>query len=61
MTQNISFAVSHSRDMAKKLQAAGKDVTYIEQPLADHHFSRSEDRLQFLQALEAFLAKHNPA
>ena len=54
-------AVSHSRDMAKKLQAAGKDVTYIEQPLADHHFSRSEDRLQFLQALEAFLAKHNPA
>ena len=43
------------------LRAAGKDVTYIEQPLADHHFSRSEDQLQFLQTLEAFLAKHNPA
>jgi acetyl esterase/lipase len=51
----------HSRVMAQKLKAAGKDVTYVEQPEADHHFSRSEDRLEFLKALEAFLAKHNPA
>lgn len=51
----------HSRAMIQKLKAAGKDATYIEQPEADHHFSRSEDRLQFLKALEAFLAKHNPA
>jgi acetyl esterase/lipase len=51
----------HSRVMAQKLKAAGKDVTWIEQPEADHHFSRSEDRFQFLKALEAFLAKHNPA
>ncbi|ATY30591.1 alpha/beta hydrolase family protein [Sphingomonas psychrotolerans] len=51
----------HSRVMAQKLKAAGKDVTWIEQPEADHHFSRSEDRLEFLKALEAFLAKHNPA
>ena len=50
-----------SRVMAQKLRAAGKDVTWIEQPEADHHFSRSEDRLEFLKALEAFLAKHNPA
>jgi dipeptidyl aminopeptidase/acylaminoacyl peptidase len=51
----------HSRVMAQKLKTAGKDVTWIEQPEADHHFSRSEDRLEFLKALEAFLAKHNPA
>jgi acetyl esterase/lipase len=51
----------HSRVMAQKLKAAGKDVTWIEQPEADHHFSRSEDRLEFLKALETFLAKHNPA
>lgn len=51
----------HSRVMAQKLKAAGKDVIWIEQPEADHHFSRSEDRLEFLKALEAFLAKHNPA
>ncbi|UIJ44389.1 S9 family peptidase [Sphingomonas cannabina] len=53
--------VVHSRVMAQKLKAAGKDAIYIEQPLADHHFTRSEDRLEFLKALESFLAKHNPA
>lgn len=50
-----------SKLMAQKLKAAGKDVTYIVQPEADHHFSRTEDRLEFLKALEMFLAKHNPA
>ena len=50
-----------SKSIAGKLRAAGKDVTFIEQREADHHFSRGEDRVQFLQALEAFLGKHNPA
>jgi acetyl esterase/lipase len=50
-----------SRAIAQKLKAAGKEVVHIEQPQADHHFSRSEDRLEFLKALQAFLAKHNPA
>ncbi|PKP90735.1 MAG: S9 family peptidase [Alphaproteobacteria bacterium HGW-Alphaproteobacteria-16] len=53
--------VVHSRVMAQKLKSAGKDVTYIAQPKGDHHFTRGEDRLEFLKALEAFLAKHNPA
>lgn len=52
--------IAQSREMVEKLREAGKDVTYIEQPQADHHFTRAEDRLTFLQALEAFLAKHNP-
>jgi len=47
--------------MAERLRAAGRDVTYIEQPLGDHHFTRSEDRLEFLRAMQAFLDKHNPA
>lgn len=50
-----------SKVLAQKLKSEGKDVTYIVQPEADHHFSRGEDRLEFLKALEAFLAKHNPA
>lgn len=50
-----------SKVLAQKLKAEGKDVTYIVQREADHHFSRTEDRLEFLKALEAFLAKHNPA
>ncbi|HEY5721611.1 MAG TPA: prolyl oligopeptidase family serine peptidase [Allosphingosinicella sp.] len=53
--------VGQSRDMAGKLEKAGKAHTYIEQPEGDHHFSREADRLQFLKELEAFLKKYNPA
>ncbi len=58
---DLRVPVEQSRTMAAKLKAASKDVRYIEQPLGDHHFSRQEDRLQFLQEMESFLAKHNPA
>lgn len=57
--------VSQSREMAEKLKAAGKvagrDYIYVEQPLADHFFSRQADRLEFLQRMDAFLKQHNPA
>jgi dipeptidyl aminopeptidase/acylaminoacyl peptidase len=53
--------IIQSRVMAQKLKSAGKDVTYVVQPLGDHHFSRQQDRLEFLKEMEAFLAKHNPA
>jgi acetyl esterase/lipase len=53
--------VSQSREMAEKLKAAGATYRYVEQPLGDHHFTREADRLQFLQELETFLAKYNPA
>lgn len=53
--------VGQSRLMADKLKEAGKNVVYVEQPLGDHFFSRSEDRLDFLKRLEAFLKEHNPA
>jgi dipeptidyl aminopeptidase/acylaminoacyl peptidase len=58
---DLRVPVEQSRKMAAKLKEAGKDHRYIEQPLGDHHFSRQEDRLQFLQEMESFLAKHNPA
>ncbi len=57
--------VGQSREMAEKLKAAGKvegkDYIYVEQPLADHHFTRQADRLDFLQRLDSFLRDHNPA
>lgn len=53
--------VDQSRDMAQKLKAGGKPFRYVEQPKGDHHFSRQEDRLQFLKELEAFLQANNPA
>lgn len=59
--KDLRVQVKQSREMAEKLSKAGKDHRYVEQPLGDHHFSRQEDRLQFLKEMEAFLAKHNPA
>ncbi len=59
--QDKVVQVKQSREMAEKLEKAGKPFVYIEQDEGDHHFSREEDRLQFLRELEAFLAKHNPA
>ncbi|MHA6723846.1 alpha/beta hydrolase family protein [Sphingomonas sp. RS2018] len=53
--------IAQSREMAERLRETRRDVTYIEQPLGDHHFTRSEDRLEFLRALQTFLDKHNPA
>jgi dipeptidyl aminopeptidase/acylaminoacyl peptidase len=53
--------VKQSRMMAAALKEAGKSFEYIEQPLGDHHFTRGEDRLEFLKAMGAFLTKYNPA
>ncbi|WP_331010896.1 alpha/beta hydrolase family protein [Sphingomonas sp.] len=53
--------VRQSRNLVQRLRKAGKPVDYLEQPLADHHFSRAEDRKTFLEAMEAFLKRHNPA
>lgn len=50
--------VEQGRDMAKALKEAGKIYRYVEQDGADHHWSRSEDRLQFFQELEKFLDLH---
>lgn len=58
---DLRVPVSQSRRMVDRLKEAGKDVTYIEQPEGDHHFTREADRVQFLEAVEAFLTKHNPS
>jgi dipeptidyl aminopeptidase/acylaminoacyl peptidase len=58
---DLRVPVEQSRNMAARLKSAGKDHRYVEQPLGDHHFSRQEDRLQFLQEMESFLVQHNPA
>ena len=58
---DLRVPVSQSRSMADKLKSAGKAHRYVEQPLGDHHFSRTEDRLQFLMEMDSFLNTHNPA
>lgn len=58
---DLRVPVRQSRQMANQLKAAGKTYRYVEQPLGDHHFSRAQDRIQFLNELEAFLTQYNPA
>lgn len=58
--EDLTVPISQSREMAARLEDAGKSVVYIEQKEGDHHFSRQEDRVQFLKALESFLEQHNP-
>ena len=53
--------VKQSRWLAEELKKAGKTYQYLEQKEGDHHFSRAEDRLQFLKATKAFLDKYNPS
>jgi len=59
--QDLNVPVKQSRQMADRLQKAGKTVRYTEQPEGDHHLSRQEDRLAFLQEAVAFLKQYNPA
>jgi dipeptidyl aminopeptidase/acylaminoacyl peptidase len=57
---DLQVPVKQSRLMAERLQKAGKPVRYVEQPKGDHHLSRQEDRVQFLEEMTAFLRQHNP-
>jgi dipeptidyl aminopeptidase/acylaminoacyl peptidase len=57
--------VSQSRNLVKRLKAAGKvegrDFVYLEQPRNTHHLPLEEDRVQLLEEMKKFLDKHNPA
>lgn len=49
-----------SRDMFDAMKHAGKDVEMVTLKKEDHWLSRSETRLEMLQASVAFLRAHNP-
>lgn len=53
-----SVMIEQSHKLVAELQTLGKKYTYIEQPNGDHHFSLQSHRLQYLTALDEFLAKH---
>jgi dipeptidyl aminopeptidase/acylaminoacyl peptidase len=57
--------VAQSRDLVKRLKAAGKvegrDFIYLEQPRNTHHLPLEQDRIQLLEEMKRFLDKHNPA
>jgi dipeptidyl aminopeptidase/acylaminoacyl peptidase len=53
-------AFEQSQLMAKAMQAAGKPVEFVTLAAEDHWLSRSETRLQMLQAVIGFVEKNNP-
>ena len=56
--------VAQSRNLVARLRAAGKvegrDFVYLEQPQNTHNLPREADRVEFMEAVRAFLARHNP-
>jgi dipeptidyl aminopeptidase/acylaminoacyl peptidase len=52
--------IEQSEQMESALKAAGKPVNFIQLDGEDHWLSRSETRLQMLQATVAFLEANNP-
>jgi dipeptidyl aminopeptidase/acylaminoacyl peptidase len=57
--------VAQSRDLVARLRGAGKqegqDFVYLEQPQNTHNLGREADRIEFIEAVQRFLAQHNPA
>lgn len=57
--------VAQSRTLVERLKSAGKvegrDFVYLEQPRNTHHLPLEADRIEFMEAVKAFLTKHNPA
>lgn len=46
--------------MNAAMTKAGKTVEFVSLPLADHYFTREDDRMTLLTSIETFLAKYNP-
>jgi len=59
--KDITVAFDQSSKMYSRMKSAGKTVEFVLLPLADHHYQRQEDRIALLSAMDAFLAKYNPA
>ncbi len=57
--ENVPFY--QAEKFVKAMAKAGKPLEFIELPDVDHNIENSVDRVRLLTAVEAFLAKHNPA
>jgi dipeptidyl aminopeptidase/acylaminoacyl peptidase len=59
--RDVTVDHDQSSRMNAKMREAGKTVEFVSLPLADHYFTRQQDRLTLLRSIEGFLARHNPA
>jgi dipeptidyl aminopeptidase/acylaminoacyl peptidase len=53
--------VTQSKRMDDALKRSGIEHEFVLYPEEKHGFSKSEDSVDFLKRVEAFLAAHNPA
>jgi dipeptidyl aminopeptidase/acylaminoacyl peptidase len=59
--KDITVAHVQSVKMYDRMRSAGKTVEFVSLPLADHYYTRQDDRIALLTAMDNFLAKYNPA
>lgn len=59
--KDVTVNHAQSDRMHSAMRRAGKASEFLSLPLADHYFAREADRLALLNAMGAFLQKHNPA
>jgi dipeptidyl aminopeptidase/acylaminoacyl peptidase len=60
-TDDSVVPIDQSRRMERALNAAGRNVRFVELRGDDHYLSDAPTRIQMLRELETFLAQHNPA
>lgn len=59
--KDITVDHYQSAKMYDRMKSAGKTVEFLSLPLADHYYTRQDDRIALLTAMDNFLAKYNPA
>jgi len=59
--QDRVVPVSQSRNLVRALTRAGTPPESVFYPQAAHGFTKPQDGIDFLQRVEAFLSRHNPA
>jgi dipeptidyl aminopeptidase/acylaminoacyl peptidase len=59
--KDVTVDHSQSVKMNAAMIKAGKTVEFVSIPLADHYFTRQDDRITLLTSIERFLKKYNPA
>ena len=60
-TEDDTVPYRQAEEFLKAMKKAGKPVEFVEFKDVEHDIEKSADRIKFLLACEAFLAKHNPA
>jgi TonB family protein len=59
--RDLTVPVDQGHKMVAALKARGAIVQSVFYPMAGHGFSRTDDSVDFLRRVEAFLEVHNPA